>query len=700
MKKKQPFFSIIVPIYNVEAYLNDCLNSILKQSFKNFEVLCIDDGSTDGSKILAQEFEKKDCRFKLFCKKNGGVSAARNLGLENAKGKYALFVDADDFIDRKMLKILYKKICETGADIVVFGGDTFPKVEWIDKKMETRSVEYNNRSVTALINEVGSIPFICNKVYSLEIIRKRNLRFDERLELGEDQLFQFTVFPFAKKISFIPEKLYHYRQNRDGSAMQSYSLNLEKKIHQHIMQCKYILEYWMSSLFSNADRRTLLDWCVEFLYNDLLALPFDILKSNTLSFIDFVKKSEYETDDIMSNERYVHLKKIAEWDMTPKISVVMPVYNCEKYLHESINSIVKQSFFEFELICVDDGSTDHSTEIIKRIKHNDNRVRLIEKRHTGAAEARNLALKKANGKFVIFLDSDDFFEANLLEKAYKRIETENADICVFKGKSFDDLTGEIRFLDWTCNTQLINEKTFNRKENSKNIFCFTTPAPWTKMFRRDFLLEEKIQFQNIRNSNDIVFTILSLATAKRITTLNDYLVFYRVNIKSLQSTKDGCPLEFTKALRELKRELIERGIYDEIKQQYICFALDCCIYNLSTLKTRAAFEQVYFYLKDSFFHDLEISKRKENYFYGYNEDNYEKMKDILRLPILEYVNKYDLFMNKPVNDMAQKSREEKLPDNHSYVQRKIYGLISCVYDHGIIYTFILGCKKIKKLLMF
>ena len=113
--------SIIIPVYNVEKYLNKCLNSVIEQTYKNIEVILIDDGSTDNSGKICDEYAKNDIRIKIIHQQNGGVSTARNNGLEHATGKYITFVDSDDYIEKEMIETMAKKIMKKNADIVICG---------------------------------------------------------------------------------------------------------------------------------------------------------------------------------------------------------------------------------------------------------------------------------------------------------------------------------------------------------------------------------------------------------------------------------------------------------------------------------------------------------------------------------------------------------------------------------------------------
>ena len=158
-----PTISIVVPVYNTQRYLQECLDSLLKQSLSDIEIICIDDGSTDGSPAMIDEAAKADARVKAIHQANAGVSAARNHGLELACGTYVLFVDSDDFIRHDTCELLHKVAERDSADIVVFGGKTFPIGFWADDCFAKRATTYTGNSIDALLVEVGSNPLMCSR---------------------------------------------------------------------------------------------------------------------------------------------------------------------------------------------------------------------------------------------------------------------------------------------------------------------------------------------------------------------------------------------------------------------------------------------------------------------------------------------------------------------------------------------------------
>lgn len=200
--------SIVVPVYNAEATLNKCLESIRQQDFKNFEALLIDDGSTDGSGKICEGYVQRDERFKYFHKSNGGVSSARQLGLEQAQGKYLIFVDSDDWVEVAFLDKLHSQAEKTGADIVYcdFSEDFTECVKVIKQGAEIVPIDCMRRLLTGQLH--GSL---CNKLVKRKIYIDNDVSFPIGSNIYEDLYVCLLLFMHSKIISTVQECLYHYQ---------------------------------------------------------------------------------------------------------------------------------------------------------------------------------------------------------------------------------------------------------------------------------------------------------------------------------------------------------------------------------------------------------------------------------------------------------------------------------------------------------
>ena len=211
--------SVIVPVYNAEKYLNDCLRSIAKQTYGNFEVILINDGSSDKSESICLNFCKLDSRFNYYCQQNSGVSAARNNGIDIASGVFITFIDSDDFWEPKYLEILYNTIISDNYDLVC---------------ASFRSVYKNGRHISSklpryIINSADELIAICyqtnmtiilgscwGKLYRTSLVKQNSIVFPVNLKYYEDNIYNLQIFSKIKSAILIPDVVYNYRINNDS----------------------------------------------------------------------------------------------------------------------------------------------------------------------------------------------------------------------------------------------------------------------------------------------------------------------------------------------------------------------------------------------------------------------------------------------------------------------------------------------------
>lgn len=219
--------SIVLPVYNVIDYLDECIKSILRQSNINFELIVVDDGSTDGSQILCDKYSESDSRIKVIHQKNVGLSAARNTGLNHAKGKYITFIDSDDFVGEKYIEILYRTIIESHADISMcdykeVAQDTKIGDVIFQAQNQIERVYYTGKEAIAEVykNPFHGMEFVSwAKMYRMELFKSNEILFPEG-KLHEDAFTTYKLFYASNKIAVVNAPLYFYRI-RSGSIMTS-----------------------------------------------------------------------------------------------------------------------------------------------------------------------------------------------------------------------------------------------------------------------------------------------------------------------------------------------------------------------------------------------------------------------------------------------------------------------------------------------
>ncbi len=270
----------------------------------------------------------------------------------------------------------------------------------------------------------------------------------------------------------------------------------------------------------------------------------------------------------------------------PKVSVIIPVYNAEPYLRECMDSIVNQTLKNIEIICVDDGSTDMSSKILKEYEKKDFRVKVITQKNKGAGVARNVAIKIARGKYFVFVDSDDYAEPDYLELMYRKIVSKDADVCVCSAAREDVKKNKIfvekRLLDFSL---VPDKEVFSYKDIPKDFFQFTNTVAWNKMFKRDLIVNNNLSFQEIERCNDYFFVYASLVKANKITTVDKVLYTQRINHGiNLHSALYKSPFCFLEASSKLHDWLVKENKYNDLQDSFIKAFIKLSNYNILRFK--------------------------------------------------------------------------------------------------------------------
>lgn len=261
--------SIIVPVYNVEKYLERCINSILTQELSDFELILINDGSTDSSGTICDKFSCIDNRVKVIHKKNEGVSSARNTGIDIAEGEYIGFVDSDDYIDSDMYKTMYEEAVKKSSDLVICGIYN----EYIDKQttmFNEGTIEvYEDKKILYeyLLDRLDTS--LCNKIYKKEYIKK--IRLDKKIAINEDKLFNYEYCLNSNKAVFVKKAKYHYIKQRVGSTNW-------RIFSPEYLDVIYVGEYIINSIKQN--NIDLLEEAYSNYYKSILGLLNQLLRYN------------------------------------------------------------------------------------------------------------------------------------------------------------------------------------------------------------------------------------------------------------------------------------------------------------------------------------------------------------------------------------------------------------------------------------
>ena len=412
--------SIVVPVYNAEKYLEQCLNSIQNQTYKNFEVILVNDASIDNSETICKGFVEGDSRFRYFLKANGGASSARNFGLDHVRGDFITFIDADDWVDENHLEVLINNIRENNTDMAVSSIKKFDNVSnfefRVHSKQEKYLLNYNKLNREEFLVILPKL-ILANNSYKISVCKlfKKELvyetRFDNSLIYGEDTEFFFNLYCNMDSISYVDEVTYIYRLHDESSSSKFGQLHMEQELAIYKKMYEKIEELGLPTIHYYTTIRDLLEFRKDYFDNrDLYS-----------EYVEFLQKIE---------KKITYPKEL--------ISIIVPIYNVFPYLKLCLESIEKQTYSHFEVLLINDGSRDNSKDICLEFAERDKRFKYFEQKNAGLSAARNTGILNARGEFITFIDGDDFIEYNYLEELYYTSLKNDSEIVVGSYKRFNE----------------------------------------------------------------------------------------------------------------------------------------------------------------------------------------------------------------------------------------------------------------------
>ena len=400
------------------------MDSVLSQTYKDFEVLMVNDGSTDSSGAICQEFAERDSRFHYFEKENGGLSDARNYGLDRAKGHYITFLDSDDFLFEDYLENLYHASRLSDSDITIGGYCRFGDSNFYfynDRFKSDSLVSLKDFQAIQYLDSMLDVTFLTfstawGKLFKRELFSE--LRFPYG-KYAEDQFLIWKLYMKADKIYVFNGASYVYRMNPSGLSNiftlkhLDYIDALEERIKEtkdiegiEIQHSFNMYSYVLQRILGQLEEHDYIDEAKE------VRKKLELVEQGQYSFLsDEVKEIEVENGGEL-------------------ISIIVPIYNVENYLRMCLDSIEHQTYSNIEVLLINDGSPDSSGEICKEYVARDSRFRYFEKENGGASDARNYGIERSNGKYLTFVDSDDWLSLTYVEDLYQAAIRNDSDTVI------------------------------------------------------------------------------------------------------------------------------------------------------------------------------------------------------------------------------------------------------------------------------
>ena len=621
METYDTVLSVIVPVYNVENYLNECIDSILNQTFDNFEVICVDDGSTDKSGDILDAYIGIDSRIKVFHYENGGYGKAMNRGLEKVDGKYICIVEPDDYILPNMFANLVSTIEEYDVEFVKSNFRRFygePKKRTFEDVVITEKKSFYGRKICP-----AKEPYvICHTmniwtgIYSSDFIKDNNIVFNETPGASfQDNGFWFRTYTLAKEIFYLDEFYYMNRRDNPNSSVKGTEkafcvieefdfiennlindFGKDSLFYEYFVKCK-LIAYVGAYNRSSFKHKSKFIWlasddlkqhyekgeCNKSLYGSkqwekllkIVNTPEVFLAEDienkvfTPSYnLDLYDKLARDRNDILKLESIKH--NIAANTENIKISVIVPVYNVEAYIDECIESILNQNIKDIEVICIDDGSSDGSFEKILYWANMDSRVRVFCQPNQGSGKARNIGINNSLGKYIFFMDSDDWFPENdILNILYETaIKT-----------GYYIVGGELS--SYNNNRQIEGPSYYHfEREGEYSFSDYQLDYGYTRyLFSRNFLIDNSMLFPDYLRMQDPVFFLNTMVKANKFYAIQKVVYAYRKPNKKkefnalqcrdiLYAIKDEYEVSVANSFTILKESLIERA-YEEFFPNYV-----------------------------------------------------------------------------------------------------------------------------------
>lgn len=753
-----PEISVIVPVYNDEQYVGKCIESIIEQTISNIEIIVINDGSTDKSLAVIRNYAQQDKRIFIINKSNNGAFSARRDGLLNSHGKYVMFVDADDELEPEACRVALNLVMSYRADILQFStginNHTGNKLatKWLEQMQDASSAQYTGENI---LNEIfvkrNITTSLWGKIY-LGMLARSAAYHMPNLEssVGEDIVQQFFLSALAQNYKIAKtEPLYWYNYGIGISNIKVMGINkfiqycqMEKLMHdtkryisEPDLRNKYeVILYGISKRMCedccriyknrilNADSLKALYilcmyWGEEAVFRDAFQSVLGInitgkeLTKEIKQLVFLSKIASFSTQEeliriisaLKENFKYLNILNDGIFRNnadSPKVSVIIPVYNTEKYLEQCISSIQKQSLKEIEIICVNDGSTDNSLSILNRMASNDERIRIVNKMNGGQSSARNAGVCVSHGSYIYFMDSDDCLDENALFMLYEESEKNKLDIIYFDADSFCDskedkcddmITSKV---EW-YNKYYKRIKDYSIVRTGENMFedfhrnNEYRVSPCLQLIYRPFYLLNELNFLEGIIHEDNLFTLRSMLLANRVKHINTILYHRRIRPNSTMTQKEsaknvnGYFNVFLETLKFLERHKISSSCVKYIVKEMETVEVS----NIKRIYRNISSQEQLSYLNGLSPINAMLFKQLmfgiEPKVITRNSSNQENLKYQVNMEKVEISYRG---INNQISQMDKRLESIEKMLKTPYGIRKMHGCILCYKQHGLLYT--------------
>ena len=277
-----------------------------------------------------------------------------------------------------------------------------------------------------------------------------------------------------------------------------------------------------------------------------------------------------------------------------KVSVIVPIYNAFSYLRPALDSIVNQTLENIEIICVDDGSTDRSLEVLKEYQAADSRIRIVTETNAGPGLARNNGINRARGEYLAFFDADDFYEPSFLELLYERAKRDDLDIAFSQYDIYNTRLNRFEPSSHAEHSEIYSENSVTSKSEYPDLILSSTVASaWNKIFRKSFVLDKKLSFlTDVRLYEDVYFVVTAMSLAERVGKVHQVLMHHRIHSKQSRAIMFGkYYMQIPTVYERIKEFLVSHGMYAPLVRSYLNISVGRCykVFNLLSEDSKKEF---------------------------------------------------------------------------------------------------------------
>lgn len=576
-----------MPVYNAARFLRPTLESILSQTLVDIEVICVNDGSTDTSSQLLQELAAQDARVRVLHQENQGAAPARNRGLAEARGRYVIFLDADDLYLPQMLERMVARAEKNHADIVICRAEAKLENGRIRPLAVQLRPEFLRRCGTDVFCPTRELPqnlfqfcagWPWDKLYRRDFLLNTGLQF-QPLRHTNDAYFVYMSLVKAAVVSVEPTVLVHH-------CTHSGSISRSTGTDTHCLTTALLaIHRDIQPLGNDALEKSFNHWAM-----NMAVWHYHQLTGEAAAALQQDLRTRLEPEFQLLSKGASYYPRKRDWRrykecVAPEISVVLPIYNAAAYLPAALDSLLAQSFSDWEAICVNDGSTDNSLELLQQYAARDRRFRILDGPNGGYGRAMNRGMAAAGGKYIAILEPDDELPRHAYRHLHSLAEKHSADIAKGCVSRFTQQGTRRNFYETTRMPRALSMHPICPQQTREAFtLCMNT---WTCLYRRSFIEQHGIRHQETPGAayQDNGLFFLSFAHAERLVCTRE-VVYHcrRDNAASSVHAIGKRPYAMRDEYAYIRRELEKTpGLWQKLRPVWLRKRLDNHFFTYSHL---------------------------------------------------------------------------------------------------------------------